>query len=204
MCVSIHTSCGRIHASMPLTYGVFMYTYLSSATYAKQDVSKYVYSWCVRHIKIHCLIYYLRFIHLRHAVYVQREDEYSMSVYVYSWQISAVHAYTELAHSQLMFTYVWCISQVYMCLKTNPIDLQSSMPKYTHDMQQLCEVRCSVLQCVAVCYSALPCVAVCCSVLQCVAVWCSVLQCFAVCRSVLRCTKYTCIYICWATGRSLD
>ena len=47
-----------------LTYGVFMYTYLSSATYAKQDVSKYVYSWCVRHIKIHGLIYYLLFIHL--------------------------------------------------------------------------------------------------------------------------------------------
>ena len=63
-----------------LTYGVLMYTYLSSATYAKQDVSKYVYSWCVRHIKIQGLIYYLLFIHLWHAVYVQREDEYSMSV----------------------------------------------------------------------------------------------------------------------------
>ena len=95
-----------------------------------------------------------------------------------------------------MFTYVWCISQVYIYLKTNPIDLQSSMPKYTHDTQQLCAVRCSVLQCVAVCYSALPCVAVCCSVLQCaavycsvlhcVAVYCSVLQCIAVCRSVLQ------------------
>jgi len=37
-------------------------------------------------------------------------------------------------------------------------------------------VRCSELQCVAVCCSVLPCVAVCCSVLQCVAVCCSVLH----------------------------
>jgi len=37
-------------------------------------------------------------------------------------------------------------------------------------------VRCSILQCVAVCCNVLPCVAVCCSVLQCVAVCCSVLQ----------------------------
>ena len=35
---------------------------------------------------------------------------------------------------------------------------------------------CSVLQCVAVCYSVLQCVAVCYSVLQCVAMCCSVLQ----------------------------
>jgi len=38
-------------------------------------------------------------------------------------------------------------------------------------------LRCSVLQCVAVC----------CSVLQCGAVWCSVLQCVAVCCSVFQC-----------------
>ena len=43
-------------------------------------------------------------------------------------------------------------------------------------------VRCSVLQCVAVCCSALQCVAVCCSVLQCVAVCCSVLHCSEVFR----------------------
>jgi len=47
-------------------------------------------------------------------------------------------------------------------------------------------VRCSVLQCVAVCCSVLQCVAVCCNVLQCVAVCCSVLQCVAVCCSVLQ------------------
>jgi len=34
----------------------------------------------------------------------------------------------------------------------------------------MCSIRCSVLQCVAVCCSVLQCVAVCCSVLQCVAV----------------------------------
>jgi len=59
---------------------------------------------------------------------------------------------------------------------------------------------CSVLQCVAVCYtplfphhhlrqahfSVLRCVAVCCSVLQYVAVCCSALQCVAVCCSVLH------------------
>jgi len=38
------------------------------------------------------------------------------------------------------------------------------------------QVRCRVLQCVAVCWSVLQCVAVRCSVLQCVAVCCSVLQ----------------------------
>jgi len=53
-------------------------------------------------------------------------------------------------------------------------------------------VRCSVLQCVTVCYSVLRCVTVCCSVLQCVAVCCSVLQCVAVCCSVLRCVTVRC------------
>ena len=57
-------------------------------------------------------------------------------------------------------------------------------------------MRCSVLQCVAVCeceatrtldpdldheVGVLQCVAVCCSVMQCDAVCCSVLQCAAVC-----------------------
>jgi len=42
-------------------------------------------------------------------------------------------------------------------------------------------MRCSALQCVAVCCSVLQCVA------QCVAVCCSVLQCVAVCCSVLQC-----------------
>jgi len=45
---------------------------------------------------------------------------------------------------------------------------------------------CSVLQCVAVCYSALQCVAVCCSVLKSVALCCIVFQCVAVYCSVLR------------------
>jgi len=48
-------------------------------------------------------------------------------------------------------------------------------------------VRCSALQCVAVCRSVLQCVAECCSVLQSVAVCCRVLQCVAVCCSVLQC-----------------
>jgi len=83
-------------------------------------------------------------------------------------------------------------------------------------------MRCSVLQCVAVCCSALQCVAVCyllpyegickktleegkcaaacysviqmcCSVLQCVAVCCSVLQCIAVCCSVLQWVAVCCL-----------
>jgi len=41
--------------------------------------------------------------------------------------------------------------------------------------------RCSVLQCVAVCFSVLQCIAVCCGVWQCVAVWCNVVQCVAAC-----------------------
>jgi len=44
----------------------------------------------------------------------------------------------------------------------------------------ICEVCCSVLQCVAVCCSVLQCVAMGCSVLQCVAACCSALQCVAV------------------------
>jgi len=56
------------------------------------------------------------------------------------------------------------------------------------------QVRCSVLQCAAVCCSVQQCAAVCCSVLQCVAVCCivccivccSVLQCAALCFSVLH------------------
>jgi len=47
------------------------------------------------------------------------------------------------------------------------------------------DIRCSVLQCVAVCCSVKQCVAVCCSVLQCVAVCCSVLQCVSVCPFVV-------------------
>ena len=53
-------------------------------------------------------------------------------------------------------------------------------------------MRCSVLQCVAVCCSMLQCVAVCCSVLQCVAVCCSVSPCVAVCCSVLQCVAVCC------------
>ena len=48
-------------------------------------------------------------------------------------------------------------------------------------------IRCSVLQCVAVCCSVLQCVAVCCSVLQCVAVCCSVLQCVSQ-FAIMRCS----------------
>jgi len=53
-------------------------------------------------------------------------------------------------------------------------------------------VRCSVLQCVAVCCSALQCAAVRCSVLQCVAVCCSALQCAAARCSVLQCVAVCC------------
>jgi len=48
-------------------------------------------------------------------------------------------------------------------------------------------VRCSVLQCDAVCCSLLHCVAVRCSVLQCVAVYCTMLQCVAVYSNGLQC-----------------
>jgi len=73
--------------------------------------------------------------------------------------------------------------------------------------EYLPRVRCSVLQCVAVCCSVLQCVAVCCRVLQCVAVsdtvegvscmyvlcvCCSVLQCGVVCCSVLQCVAVCC------------
>jgi len=56
---------------------------------------------------------------------------------------------------------------------------------------QCVEVRCSALQCVAVCCSYRSKVTkvslcVCCSVMQCVAVCCRVLQCAAVCCSVLH------------------
>jgi len=40
-----------------------------------------------------------------------------------------------------------------------------------------CSVRCSAVQCIAVCCSVLRCVVVCCGVLQCVAVCCSVVWC---------------------------
>ena len=60
---------------------------------------------------------------------------------------------------------------------------------------QCVAVCCSVLQCVAVCCNALQCVAVCCGVLQCVAVCCSVLQCVAVCCSVLQCVAVCCSLI---------
>ena len=68
-------------------------------------------------------------------------------------------------------------------------------------------MRCSVLQCVAVCYDTRATLvymsqppvrthctlyAVCCSVLQCVAVCRSVLQCVAVCCSVLQCVAVCC------------
>ena len=65
--------------------------------------------------------------------------------------------------------------------------------------------RCSVLQCVAVCFSVLQCVAVCwsvlegvavvvvrCGVLKAITVCCSVLQCAAVCCSVLQCAGECC------------
>ena len=61
------------------------------------------------------------------------------------------------------------------------------------------DVRCSVLQCVAVCCSVLQCVAVCCSVLQCVAVCCSVLQCVAVCCSE-RSSTWNDVYT-WAVAQ---
>ena len=51
---------------------------------------------------------------------------------------------------------------------------------------QYVAVCCSVLQCVAVCFSVLQYAAMCCSVLQCAAVCCGVLQYAAVCCSVLQ------------------
>jgi len=72
---------------------------------------------------------------------------------------------------------------------------------------QICCANCSVLQCVAVCYSVLQCIALrcrsldqsmhtfgvrMCSVLQCGVVWCSVVQCGAVCYCVLHCGAACC------------
>jgi len=55
-------------------------------------------------------------------------------------------------------------------------------------------VRCSVLQCVAVCCSVLQWVAVGCSVLQCVEVYCSVLQ-YVTCVA-MRCSVLQCVVVC--------
>jgi len=62
-------------------------------------------------------------------------------------------------------------------------------------------MRCSVLQCVAVCCSVwwcavnmLLCAAVSCSVVQCAAVCCSVLHCAAVCS--VRCSVLQCVVQC--------
>jgi len=56
-------------------------------------------------------------------------------------------------------------------------------------------VRCSVLQCAAVCCSVLQCVAVSCSALQCAAVCCSVSQCVVAFCSVL-CIVLQCVALC--------
>jgi len=75
---------------------------------------------------------------------------------------------------------------------------------------RICDLCCSVLQCVAVCCSVLQRVAACCSVLQCVAVRCSVLQCTEVCcayttgalpagrrkRAIPVYTSVTCVAMC--------
>jgi len=64
-------------------------------------------------------------------------------------------------------------------------------------------MRCSALQCVAVCCSVSQCVAVCCSVLQCVAVCCSVLQCrkcvVCLCHLYVSCVYHLSLYY---TGHS--
>jgi len=60
-------------------------------------------------------------------------------------------------------------------------------------------VRCSALQCVAVCCSALQCVAVRCSALQCVAVRCSAVQ-----RVAARCCVLQCVAVCWSALQSLQ
>jgi len=70
-------------------------------------------------------------------------------------------------------------------------------PGQKNSMLQCVAGRCSVLQCVAVCFSVLqktggtPGQRN--SVLQCVAVCCRVLQCVEVCRSVLQCVAVCCI-----------
>ena len=57
---------------------------------------------------------------------------------------------------------------------------------------------CSVLQCVAVCYSVLQCVAVCCSALHCVAVCCSHHMCEnkRVLRDDVKSIEYICMFMC--------
>ena len=88
---------------------------------------------------------------------------------------------------------------VLMCCRARWVITSSQAPMCV-------QVRCSVLQGVAVCCSVLQCVAACCSVLQCVAVWahpsehflpiasvcCSVLQCVSVCCSVLQYVAVCC------------
>ena len=59
-------------------------------------------------------------------------------------------------------------------------------------LQCVVALRCSALQCDAVCCSVLQCVTMCFSVLQCVAVRRSVLQCVPVCCSTLQCVAVRC------------
>jgi len=71
--------------------------------------------------------------------------------------------------------------------RDTPSDCVTSGLRYNYGA-----VRCSTLQCVAVCYSVrccsgLQCGVVCCNVLQYVVMCCSVLWCVAVCCSVLQC-----------------
>jgi len=65
------------------------------------------------------------------------------------------------------------------------------MHRPTSDSPPLIEMRCSVLQCVAVCCWVLQCIAVCCSPLH-IDMWCSVLQCVAERCSVLQCVAVCC------------
>jgi len=85
-----------------------------------------------------------------------------------------------------------CATTVCWCVNKMPIRENVHNLRCVASVLQVCckcaAVRCSVLQCVAVCcrlHCVLHCVAVCCSVLQYLAVYCSVLQGVAECFSVL-------------------
>jgi len=74
--------------------------------------------------------------------------------------------------------YVIHDSFICICHRSSPVQCVAALfdLSKTHIHMRL---RCSMLQCVAVCCSVLQCVAVCYSVLQCVALCCRVLQCVA-------------------------
>jgi len=177
VCVCVYVSvCGDVWCISQSYMNIFMYIHLSCATYAKQDVYIYVYAWCVRDIHVHYLRYYLLFIHLWHATYVQGRMN---TVWVYM----CIHDES----AQLM----WARTQPANVYKCGRCDVSL---KYIFIWEQTLAIYKRACQNILIPRNS--CVAVCCSVLQCVAVCCSVLQCVAVCCGVSQCvTASPCLLI---------